>query len=414
MQKDYYVRDSCRICKSKELVSFLDLGKHPPSDAFLKKSQLSLPEPLFPLEVYLCINCKLVQLKYVVSPDVLFKNDYPYLTSISVRMQKHFNQLTKDIINRFDIDAGELTVDIGGNDGTLLKGFKKYGIDTLCIDPASVALYAQKEGIRVVNEYFTSIVAKKVRGQLGQAKVITGTNVFAHVDNLYDFLNGVNILLKDDGVLVLEFPYLVNLIEETQFDTIYHEHLSYFSLKPLVQLFKMSQMEIFDVVRVSVHGGSVRLFIKKSPAKYKDTGNKNKLLNLERKKRIYSLDTYYKFAENTKELKKQLLKIIKSLKSKSKRIAGDTAPAKGNTLLNYCNIGTDMLDYIAEISPLKQGLYTPGTHIPIYPLERIYEDKPDYLLILAWNIKDDVIRQQKKFKDLGGSFIVPIPKPYII
>lgn len=329
-------------------------------------------------------------------------------------MRKHFNQLTKDIIKRFDIVSGELAVDIGGNDGTLLKGFKKYGINTLCIDPASVALYAQEKGISVVNDYFTSIVANKVRRQLGQARVITGTNVFAHVDDLYDFLNGVNILLKDDGVLVLEFPYLVNLIEETQFDTIYHEHLSYFSLKPLVQLFKMSKMELFDVIKVSVHGGSVRLFIKKSSAKYKGTGNKNKLLNLEKKKRIYSLNTYYKFAENTENLKKQLLKIIKGLKNEGKRIAGDTAPAKGNTLLNYCNIGPDMLDYIAEISPLKQGLYTPGTHIPIYPLERIYEDKPDYLLILAWNIKDDVIRQQKKFKDLGGSFIVPIPKPCII
>ncbi|MDO8657183.1 MAG: class I SAM-dependent methyltransferase [Candidatus Levybacteria bacterium] len=411
-KNSFYYREECRICSSKKLVEFINLGQHPPSDAFLKESQLNMPENHFPLEVYLCEDCHLVQLGHVVSPNLLYKN-YPYMTSISVSMQAHLNKLTESIIERFNIKEGSLVIDIGSNDGTLLKFFKKQGFRTLGVDPSNIAKVAEDDGIETINNFFNIDVAKKIKKEKGSATIITGTNVFAHIDNLFDFLKSVDTVLDSNGFLVLEFPYLVDLINKVEFDTIYHEHLSYFAIKPLTVLFKKFNMSIFDIQRLPVHGGSIRIFVKKLGSAYNISDKISELISLEENEKLSSIETYFTFANRVQEIKKDLTAILKDLKSQKKVIAGDGAPAKGNTLLNYCQIGTDILDYIVEMSPIKHGLYTPGTHIPIFPIDKIYTDKPDFLLILPWNIKEDIMQQQMEFKQNGGKFIVPIPSPII-
>lgn len=286
-------------------------------------------------------------------------------------------------------------------------------MQNLGVDPSDIANVARDGGIETLNDYFSNDVAQKIKKGKGPAIVVIGTNVFAHVDNLYDFLNGVNTVLDNNGFLVLEFPYLIDLINKVEFDTIYHEHLSYFAIRPLTVLFEKFNMEIFDIQRLPVHGGSVRIFVKKLGSVHEVSDKIKDLLSLEENEKFSSIDTYNTFANRVRQLKKDLTTLLKGLKSQGKRIVGDGAPAKGNTLLNYCQIGTDILDYIVEMSPLKQGLYTPGTHIPIFPIDRIYIDRPDFLLILPWNIKEDIMQQQVEFRQNGGKFIVPIPEPTI-
>lgn len=406
----------CRICESKDLHKFLDLGMHPPSDAFLRKEQLKLSEEKFPLDVYFCKTCGLVQLGFVVPPEKLFRKNYVYVSSISGTMRANWMDLVSDVDKKFGIHKESLIVDIGGNDGTLLGCFHDSGFDvkTLNIDPSDVAKLKKTPKVDVINEFFSKKIASQAVKRFGKASVITGTNVFAHVNNLDDFMGGVDVLLDDDGVLVLEFPYLLDLIEKTEFDTIYHEHLSYFSVRPLTKLYKKFGMSIVDIKRIPVHGGSIRIFVKRNDSKPKTTTTVQELIDLEEGKGLYDLGTYEGFAERVSDLKEKLVSLLKKIKSEGKTIAGDTAPAKGNTLLNYCGIDTKFLDFVAEINPIKQGLYTPGTHIPVVSLEKIYKDRPNYLLVLAWNFKDDIMKQQKDFHDNGGKFIIPIPEPKTI
>ena len=249
----------------------------------------------------------------------------------------------------------------------------------------------------------------------GKVSCITGTNVFAHIDDYDSFLNGLNTVLEDDCVMIWEFPYLVDTLNKLEFDTMYHEHLSYFSLKSLIILFKRSDMELFDVKRNPIHGGSIRIFVKKSIGKWEINSNViNNLLELEKGMKLGSLDTYMEFAEKVENVREDFINLLKKLKAEGKRIVGNGAPAKGNALLNYCYIGPEIIDYLAEINPLKQGLFTPGMHIPVVPLEQMHEDNPDYMLILPWNFKDDIIKQEEEFKRGGGKFIIPIPSPTII
>ncbi|MBI4894361.1 MAG: class I SAM-dependent methyltransferase [Candidatus Aenigmarchaeota archaeon] len=406
----------CRICKSEDLYKFLDLGMHPPSDAFLKKDQLDSVEEKFPLDVYFCGSCCLVQLGFVVPPEKLFTKNYVYVSSISTTMRSNWMDMAAEINKKFGVPEGSLVVDIGGNDGTLLKCFHDSGfsVTTLNIDPSDVAKTKVSEDVDVINDFFSENVASEVAKKFGKARIITGTNVFAHVDDLDDFMRGVGALLEDDGVLVLEFPYLMDLLEKIEFDTIYHEHLSYLSVGPLIKLYERFGMIIVDIDRIPVHGGSLRIFVKKKGLGTVAAKNVQDLVRLEKERGLYDLETYKDFSVRVSNLKKNLVAMLRDLKSGGKKIAGDTAPAKGNTLLNYCGIDDNVLDFIAEINPIKQGLYTPGTHIPVVPLEKIYEDKPDYLLILAWNFKDDIMRQQKDFRESGGRFIVPVPEPEIV
>jgi len=402
----------CRVCKNKKIYKFLRLGPIPLANSLLKSEQLTSKEPFYPLDVYFCPECGLVQLKDVVSPEILFK-DYVYLTGMSQTMKQHFYQLAVELINNFRLSRDDLVVDIGSNDGTLLKGFKQLGIKTLGIEPATnVALAAEREGIETINDFFSVEVAKDIIKRKGHARVITGTNVFAHINGLDGVLKAVNNLLTSNGMFVIEVPYLVDLLSKTEFDTIYHEHLSYFSLRPLVALLKRFNMELFDVKRIPVHGGSIRCYVTRSPSTIKSSVCK--LLALEEKLKLNSLKTYLEFGARVRNIKRQLTSLLRTLKEKGYTIIGYGASAKGNTLLNYCKIRTNILDYIVDNTPFKQGLYTPGTHIPIVPTDRILENAPDYALLLAWNYLDEILRKEQKYRELGGKFIVPIPEPRIL
>lgn len=401
------------MCKSKEMYKFLDLGEHPLSDAFLKKEQLPLPEPRFPLDVYFCRSCGLVQLGFVVNPELMFNKDYVYVTSVSKTHDKHFGKFAEGVVQRFCSD-GASVVEIGSNDGTFLKHFKMLGCKVLGVDPSGAAQLASKSGIPTINRFFNEDVALEIKKERGHVDIITGANVFAHIHDLDNVMRGVNHLLNDNGIFIIESPYLVNLVENLEFDTMYHEHLSYLAIRPLSLFFEKFGMEIFDVERTTIHGGSIRVFVKKKNGEWPVSTAAKELIELEKKMNLDSVETYDAFSRRVEKLREDLLSLLKKLKGEGKKIVGNGAPAKGNTLLNYCNIGTDLIDYIVEMNPIKQGLYTPGMHIPVLPLEKIQEDKPDYVLILPWNLKDDIMRQEQKIREWGGKFIIPIPEPRVV
>lgn len=404
--------ETCRICKRGNLRPFLSLGSMPLANNFLQKKQLNLPEPYYPLDVCFCDNCKLVQLKQVVTPEILFKR-YPYITGASEPLKSHFALLSRGIIDRFQIVPGSLIIDIGSNDGTLLNAFQKSDMTVLGIEPAiNLVKLARSRGISTIHNFFTNSLAQEIRTKRGGAKIITAINVFAHIHDLHDFLNGIHHLLDKNGILIIEVPYLVDLIEKTAFDTIYHEHLSYFNVHPLVALINQFDMNIIDIERIGSAGGSIRLYIDKSQSM--PSTSVSALLGFETEKGFCQLETYRRFAKSLSRVKKNLVSLLQSLKTKDARIAGYGAAAKGNILLNYCKIGTDILDYIIDTTPLKQGLYSPGAHIPIYPEEYYYQRPPDYFLLLAWNYAEEIIAKEYKYHEQGGKFIVPIPEPHII
>lgn len=404
--------EKCRVCNNEGLRKFLKLGPTPPANSLLKQEELQLKEPFYPLDIYFCPKCGLVQLRDVVSPEILFK-DYVYLTGMSKTMEQHFHLLAVEVANNFNLGKEDLVVDIGSNDGTLLKGFKKLGTRTLGIEPATnVALIAERGGIETLNDFFSVELAKYIIEKKGHARVIAGTNVFAHINDLNEILHAVKNLLTSDGIFIIEVPYLVDLLSKTEFDTMYHEHLSYFSLRPLVTLFKKFNMELFSVKRISVHGGSIRCYARRSPSTMQNSVYQ--LLSTEEDLKLNSFDTYLEFSARVRKIRLQLTSLLKRLKRGGHRIIGYGATAKGNTLLNYCKIGTDILEYIVDNTPFKQGLYTPGMHVPVVPSDRIIIDLPEYTLLLAWNYLDEISRKEQRYMELGGKFIVPIPEPRIV
>ena len=405
-------RARCRVCGSEKLHKFLSLGPTPLANSFLRKKQLDNHEDFYPLDVYFCGNCYLVQLLDVVTPEVLF-NEYAYITSASKPMQAHFTGLAEDVIENFEISKDSLVVDIGSNDGTLLHCFSKFGLQMLGIEPASnIARLAGANGIPTVNEFFDENCALNIYKEYGSADIITATNVFAHVDNLESIISGINHLLSNNGVFIIEFPYLMNLLNNIEFDTIYHEHLSYFAVHPLVYLFRKFRMEVVNIKQLPVHGGSIRVFVQRSPKQ--QSQNVVNLLSMEQKAKLDSLKTYTKFAERVASVRETLVNLLKTLKNEGARITGYGATAKGNTLLNYCKIGTDILDYISDTTPFKQGCYTPGMHIPIFPEEKFHEEPPDYALLLAWNYANEILQKESEYRQNGGKFILPIPEPQVI
>jgi len=409
---DFKRKKRCRVCKNKRLYKFLKLGPIPPANRFLKQEQLLLKEPFYPLDIYFCPKCGLVQLRDVVSSETLFK-DYVYLTGMSMTMKQHFHQLAVEVVNDINLNKDDLVIDIGSNDGTLLKGFKQLGTKTLGVEPATnLALIAEREGIETLNDFFSVKLAKNIVERKGHARVITGTNVFAHINDLDEILRAVDSLLTNNGIFIIEVPYLVDLLSKTEFDTMYHEHLSYFSLKPLVTLFRRFKMELSDVKRIPVHGGSIRCYVRRAPSAIQNSVYQ--LLTLEEDLKLGSFDTYLEFDVRVRNIRSQLTSLLKKLKREGHKIIGYGAAAKGNTLLNYCKIGPDILDYIVDNTPFKQGLYTPGMHIPVVPCHRIVKDLPDYTLLLAWNYLDEILKKEQKYRELGGKFIVPIPEPRIV
>ena len=407
------IKKYCRMCKSMNLKTFLDLGFTPLADGFLNKEQLNELEVHYPLRVQICLDCGQAQLDFVVNPNELYRKNYPYLASVTKTGKEHFHSMATSICNKFKLKKGSFVVDVGSNIGVLLEGFKIHGMDVLGIDPAAnIAEMANKRGIETWAEYFNSSVVIKVVGKKGKPAVITGTNVFAHIDNIDEVVQTVDKLLDDKGIFVIEAPYFADLIQKLEYDTIYHEHLSYLSVKPLVNFFKKFNMEVFDVERYPIHGGTIRVFVCRK-GDYKVSNNVGKFLGLEKKEKVHSIEHLKKFEEDVRKLSQDLVELLTDLRKKGKRIIGVSAPAKGNTLLNYCRIGPEILEYLTEKIEIKVGMYSPGMHIPVVDDNKIFKDVPDYALILAWNFADEIMSNLSEFSKKGGKFIIPIPKPRI-
>ncbi len=404
----------CRGCGGNNLEKFLSLGSCPSSNSFLRKEQLASEETNYPLETSFCTNCSLVQLGVVVPREVMF-SDYVYVSSTSRTLSNHLAGLARDIVGRLNLSHSDLAIDIGSNDGALLKGYSICGVDILGIEPSTVSAVAQEQGIETINEFFSVELASEIVSNKGRAKAITATNVFAHIDDWADLLHGIDILLDDSGVFVIEVPYLGDLLEGKLFDTIYHEHLSYLSLTPIVQLFSKYDMKVVDVQRMSFgpSGPIIRVYIHKVKSDIEPSGSVEDMLTFEKEAKLDELETYLEFASRIESVKAKLLGILSNLKSEGKKVVGYGAPAKGNTILNYCQIGPDLLDYLAEKNHLKIGLYSPGMHIPVVSEDQLLSDMPDYALLLAWNLLDEFLEHSEYICN-GGKFIVPLPEPRII
>jgi len=399
----------CRICKNEHFFNILDMNKMPLANAFLEKKELNDKENYYPLKLVRCESCGLVQIDEIIPPEILFKN-YIYVSGTSQALSRHFRDLAAGVVRDFKLNTKSLIIDIGSNDGTLLKVFKKYGCQVIGVEPAeNIAKIAKKNGITTVTNFFSGKVAKKIIREHGNAKVITATNVFAHTHDLESMLEGISILLENEGVFIIEVPYLFDLLENLEFDTIYHEHLSYFAVKPLDLFFNKNGFKIINIERVKIHGGSIRIFVSKHSSGFSIDQSVVQLQLQEKSKGFNDNFIYKHFSEKVKSLKINLVKLLASLKKENKKVIGYGAAAKGNTLLNYYQIGPDLIEFIADLNPMKQNKFTPGTHIPVYNTQKIYQEKYDYMLILAWNFTNEIINQQKKFKELGGKFIVPIP-----
>jgi len=407
--------NKCRMCRCDRLVKFLDLGFTPLSDAFLKKEDLKNPEIYYPLEVYMCRDCGLMQLGFVVSPAILYRNEYPYESSTTQTGREHFFNMAKVICERFKLKPGSLVIDVGSNVGVLLDGFRRQNMKVFGVDPAKdMADIANAHGIETISEFFSSDIARKIVREKGSASVITATNSFAHIDDLHDVVKAIDILLDDNGIFVVEAPYFIDLVNNLEYDTIYHEHLAYLSIKPLVKFFKRFGMKLFDVERIKIHGGTIRFFVTRQKNTMPVSSRVAELLKLEDKAGIYSIDTLQRFSDKVKEHRLLLNSMLRNIKAQGKKVVGVSAPAKGNTLLNYSKIDQDLLPYITEKARIKIGLFTPGTHIPIYSDEKLFEDQPDYVLILAWNFADEIMGNLSEFQNRGGKFIIPIPTPKIL
>lgn len=406
--------EQCLICKSKKLIKYLDLGATALANSYLTSDQLHQPEFKAPLEVYYCQDCHLCQLLHLVDRNLLFK-EYAYFSSASPQLLAYFEQYAEELVERFPAQAKKLVLEIASNDGILLKSFKARGAKVLGIDPAkNIAEVANREGIETIPDFFNKDIASRIIAKYGKAGVITANNVLAHTDDIHNMLAGVKKLLDKRSVFVFQVKYLGDLLAKNEFDTTYHEHVSYFSLAPLIFLLKKHTMEIFDVQRVEPEGGSLRIYASHSPLSFPVSNSVGELLEEERAQGLYRLQTYLDFAQRPKIVKEKLQGMLGDLKQQGKKIAGYGASAKGNTLLQYCGVNNEIIDYITDNAPSKQGKYTPGTHIPIVPPSQLKENTPDYILLLAWNYAESIIEREKWFLEQGGKFIIPIPEPKII
>lgn len=401
----------CRFCGCKLEHTFVDLGVSPLVQSFLTFEQLSQMEPFYPLQVFVCGNCFLVQLQEFVAPEEIF-SDYLYFASYSDTWLAHAKRYTEEMVRRFAISEESLVVEIASNDGYLLQYFVERNVPVLGVEPAAnVAAVAAQKGVPSLVKFFSSQTARELVAAEKPADLLLGNNVLAHVPDVNDFVEGMKILLKPRGVITMEFPHLMRLMEENQFDTIYHEHFSYFSFLTVERIFASHGLTLFDVEELPTHGGSLRIFARHAEDDSKPVGPRVTELRAREESRGYArLETYARFAEQVKETKRKLLEFLIQAKRDGKRIAAYGAAAKGNTLLNYCAIRTDFLDYTVDRSPYKQGRFLPGTHIPVYPPDQIRKTRPDYLLILPWNLKDEIIQQNAYIRDWGGRFVVPIPE----
>jgi SAM-dependent methyltransferase len=405
----------CRSCGHEPLEPILDLGLQPLANALPTADRLDDPEPRYPLDLALCPKCALVQITETVPPEVLFR-EYLYFSSFSETMLSHARTLTGRLINERSLGEGSLVAEVASNDGYLLQFYKQAGVPVLGIEPArNIAKWAEENrGIPTVSEFFGESLARDLASQGKKADVIHAHNVMAHVADLNGFVAGFKAMLKDGGIALIEAPYLGDMIEHTEFDTIYHEHLCYFSATAVDALFRRHGLLLLDAERVAIHGGTLRMFVGHLVDGAQPSTAVKALLDQERAWGIDRIEAYRPFAGRVEGLKASLRSLLADLKGQGKRVAAYGASAKGSTLLNYFGIGRETLDFVADRSTVKQGRFTPGTHLPIRPAEAILEERPDYVLLLTWNFKDEILRQQQSYRDGGGKFILPVPEVAVV
>ena len=401
----------CRFCQNKLKIIFADLGMSPLANSYVNSIESEVGEVFFPLKTFVCEKCFLVQLGEFKSPNEIFK-DYAYFSSFSSSWVNHAEQYVNSLVKKFNINKKNLVVEIASNDGYLLQFFKKKNIPVLGIEPAeNVAKNAIKKGIPTITKFFGSKLAIELKKSGKKVDCIIANNVLPHTPELTDFIKGLELLINPNGVIVIQFSaYVLPLIKNGQFDHIYHEHFSYFSLTTVKQILKKFKLEIIDVEELNVHGGSLRLYIKKIGQTKKESKNVKKLLKKEKEFGITKKDTYRNFQNQILEKKISIWKFFSVAKKEKKKIACYGAPAKGNTMLNYCQIGKDFINFTVDKNPAKQGKLLPGTHIPIFNLKKINEFKPDYLVILPWNLKEEIVEEMKYIRKWGGKFVVLSPK----
>lgn len=404
----------CRMCRRERLETYLDMGLHPPADEFRRKDQLEQPVMHYPLKVRLCLDCGLSQLSCIVSPEILYQHDYPYEASTTAAGRKHFSDFAEAAARRLNLKPGDLVIDVGSNVGVLLEAFRAGGAKVLGVEPAAnIARLAQRRGIETLVDFFSPDLAEQVCASHGQAALITGSNVFAHVDDVASFMKAVERLLKPEGVFIFESPDMLSLVRNLEYDTIYHEHLSYLSLKPVVRFLTEFGMEVFDVQKQTIHGGSARVFIARKGVRPVDP-SVAAFLEEEDRFELHSIDTMRAFTRRVMESRDKLLWLLRSLKKEGARIAALSAPAKGMSLLNFCRLGRETIDFATEKSSLKIGRYTPGDNIPVLPDSALLERMPSHALLLAWNFADEIMGNLSEYRSRGGKFILPVPEPRIV
>lgn len=406
----------CRFCRAPLRQSFCDLGMSPLSNANLRPEQMNKMEPFYPLHAYVCDSCLLVQLESFETPDHIFNDHYAYFSSYSESWLAHAKAYAEKMTARFGLASNSQVIEIASNDGYLLQYFVQKTIPVLGIEPAAnVASAAREKGVQTLEAFFGEGTAQTLRNQGKSADLLLGNNVLAHVPDLNDFVAGLKILLKPQGVITMEFPHLLQLMQKNQFDTIYHEHFSYFSFATAERVFAAHGLTVFDVEELNTHGGSLRVYARHAEDETKPVANTvNALRTQEAQAGLDRPEEYQKFTEQVCETKRQLLEFLIHAKQEGKQIAGYGAPAKGNTLLNYCGIRTDFIDYTVDRNPHKQGVYLPGTHIPVRHPDELAKTKPDYIFILPWNLKDEIIEQLGYAREWGAKFILPIPQVEVI
>jgi SAM-dependent methyltransferase len=403
----------CLLCGTVQVEQFLDLGSTALANKFISREALSTPEPKYPLRVGFCRSCGHVQLMDLVPPQAMFDH-YLYVSSASDTLKNHLWDLSDEMLKRYPLGAEDLVIDIGCNDATLLHGFKRYGVRTLGVDPAqNLAEFASGNGIERYTGLFTGATAQDIVSKWGHASLVTATNTFPHIQDLSDFIRGIQTVLKPGGAFVIEMHYLLDIVEQVAFDTIYHEHVSYWALGPMKQLFERHGMSIVDAGRLPLHHGQLRVHVQRQGEGLIHSGVAE-LLAAEKAAGLDRWETYLRFAERAKKIKTDLHEMLIAFAQNGRRVAGYGAPAKGNTLLGFLDIRPELLPYIVDISPLKQGLFTPGTHIPVVAPERLLADQPDYVLLLAWNFVDEIIEQQAEYRRRGGRFMVPVPEVRVL
>ena len=410
-----YKKTCCRLCESKNIKRGLSLTPTPPGNNFLTKDNLNLVEETFPLELDFCNDCFHIQLGHVVDPEFLFQNDYSYVSSTSRVFVEHLKNYADSMISLLKLNQGSLVIDIGSNDGTCLSFFQDKGMEVLGVDPAeSIAQLANNNGIKTINNFFNEEIAQEIKENYSLPRLITSHNACAHIDDLMSVINGVDNLMGDETIFVMEVGYFVDVFQNKWFDTIYHEHVDFHTVAPLKKLFHSVGMEIFSIERIEPQGGSIRVMVQRKHGTFQIDESVEDLISLEASLGLNKVDTLHLFEQEINTLRTKFKNMIKQLKEDGKSIAAFGAPTKATTLSYHFDLEHEDVDFIVDDNPLKQGLYSPGKHIPVYDSASIYEKKPDILIILAWNFAEDIMKKHKKYGEEIGSFLIPMPLPKLI